>query len=180
MPDTGDSVTGRVKWFDATKGYGFVVPDDGGGDVLLHANVLRTHGYAGVSDGAAITLRVQATDKGRQACEIEYLDPDAILSAEAPRPPRPTELVAAATVTSPLQPASVKWFDKVKGFGFVNVFGDGRDVFVHMEVLRRSSLNDLAPGEAVAVRIIEGPRGRMASEVAPWDRAVEERTDPEA
>ncbi|MCL4147068.1 UNVERIFIED_CONTAM: hypothetical protein GTU68_025836 [Idotea baltica] len=47
--------------------------------------------------------------------------------------------------------------------------GDEADVFVHMEVLRRFGLPDLDPGEAVLVRAVEGPRGRMACEVRPWD-----------
>ncbi len=66
----------------------------------------------------------------------------------------------------------VKWFDKAKGFGFANVFGSDEDIFVHVEVLRRSGLADLQPGEALALRVIEGKRGRMASQVISWDAAA--------
>ena len=69
-------------------------------------------------------------------------------------------------------PARVKWFDKGKGFGFANVFGRDEDVFLHIEVLRQSGLADLLPGEALAMRVIDGKRGRMAAEVQAWEAAV--------
>lgn len=172
MPEADREVAGRVKWYDATKGYGFIVPDDGEGDVLLHANVLRAHGTSMVAEGSQITIVASRTEKGRQAVRIVSLDQTATVLHD-PREMRPTDFVADVQVTNPLEPARVKWFDKVKGFGFVNVFGRPEDVFVHMEVLRRSAINDLAPGEAVAVRIIDGPRGRMAAEVALWERALQ-------
>ncbi|WP_232830436.1 cold-shock protein [Oceanicella sp. SM1341] len=175
MPGLGKVVVGVVKWYDASKGYGFVVADDGGGDILLHANVLRAHGYATAAEGSTVTLETQTTERGRQAVSILSLEQATPADpASQSREPRPTELVAAADVDTPLQPARVKWFDKVKGFGFVNVFGNPSDVFVHMEVLRCSAIGDLAPGEAVAVRIIEGPRGHMAAEVCVWERAIGE------
>ena len=74
-------------------------------------------------------------------------------------------LVAAA----PLEPARVKWFDKSKGFGFANVFGKSDDIFLHIEVLRQSGLSDLQPGEALALRVINGERGQMAAEVHAWE-----------
>ncbi len=172
MPDTGNEVVGHIKWYDTTKGYGFVVADDGQGDVLLHANVLRAFGAATAAEGARIAIEVQRTDKGRQAVRIISLDQLHTPQPSDIREPRPTDFVNDVVVDSPLEPARVKWFDKVKGFGFVNIFGQAEDIFIHMEVLRRSGIGDLAPGEAVAVRIIAGPRGRMAAEVTLWERAV--------
>ncbi|MXU66169.1 cold-shock protein [Oceanomicrobium pacificus] len=163
-------IKGQVKWFDTTKGYGFVVPDDGQGDVLLHANVLRNFGRSSVAEGALITIEAQGTDRGRQAVTILEIDTPET-AQEEPAAPRPTELVVGDASDQPLLPARVKWFDKTKGFGFVNVFGDGDDVFVHMEVLRLYGLSDLQPGEAVSVRILQGPRGKMAAEVHSWDHA---------
>ena len=74
--------------------------------------------------------------------------------------------------SAPLEPARVKWFDKAKGFGFANVFGRSDDVFIHIEVLRRSGLADLQPGEALAIRVINGKRGQMATEVNAWEAAI--------
>ena len=79
---------------------------------------------------------------------------------------------ASVVASAPLEPARVKWFDKGKGFGFANVFGHPEDVFLHMEVLRRSGLADLQPGEALALRVVDGKRGRMAAEVFAWEAAL--------
>lgn len=164
-------IKGHVKWFDTTKGYGFVVVDDDNGDVLLHANVLRNFGRSSVAEGARITMEVQGTERGRQAVEIHEIE--AAVDAE---PEEVSEFVddevSLETVDAPLIPARVKWFDKAKGFGFVNAFGDSEDIFVHMEVLRVYGLSDLQPGEAVCVRCKIGPRGKTAAEVRSWDYAV--------
>lgn len=168
-------VKGRVKWFDTTKGYGFVVTDEGEGDVLLHANVLRNFGRSSVAEGAEIVIDVQETDRGRQVTEIHEIDvPENEEGVEPPAEIRPTEVVLTASVDAPLQPSRVKWFDKSKGFGFVNIFGSSEDIFVHMEVLRLYGLSDLQPGEAVCVRTVQGPRGQMAAEIRSWDFAEED------
>ena len=164
-------VTGVVKWFDPVKGFGFVVADAGGPDILLHVNVLRNFGQSSVADGARVELEVQNTERGVQATQVTSLlppegDGSVALSDIAALDP---SVVAAA----PLEPARVKWFDKGKGFGFANVFGRPEDIFLHMEVLRRSGLSDLAPGEALALRVIEGKRGHMAAEVFAWEAALD-------
>jgi len=130
-------VRGVVKWFDPAKGFGFVVSDEGGSDILLHANVLRNFGQSSVADNSVIEMATQHTTRGMQAVEV--------LSIEPPQG---------------------------RGSGFANVFGLADDVFVHVEVLRRSGLADLLPGEALALRVIDGRRGRMAVEVAAWEAAL--------
>lgn len=161
-------VHGHVKWFDPAKGFGFVVSEDSPSDILLHANVLRNFGQGSVSDGAAITVRVQQTPRGVQAVEVLAIDPPAggVTLGEDAAVVSAAELAALAT-----EPARVKWFDKGKGFGFANVFGRAEDVFIHVEVLRQSGFADLVAGEAVALRIVEGKRGRMAVQVMSWDTA---------
>ncbi len=171
-------IKGRVKWFDTTKGYGFIITDEDDGDILLHANVLRNFGRSSVAEGANITVEVQETDRGRQALEIVDIDmPETDEDEVDPESARPTDLVFNAEPDTPLLPARVKWFDKSKGFGFVNVFGDDADIFVHMEVLRLYGLADLQPGEAVGVRMVDGPRGQMAAEVRNWDYAATGEVD---
>ena len=172
--DTAFSVSGRVKWFDPVKGYGFIVPETDeppldGGDVLLHMSVLRSAGFSTVSENAYVVCEAQQRDRGVQASRIISID-------EQPASEMPIDgddgfaiPTGADVADGALVPSRVKWFDKAKGFGFVNMHGDDADVFVHMEVLRRFGLPDLDPGEAVLVRAVEGPRGRMASEVRPWD-----------
>ncbi|QHQ37315.1 cold shock domain-containing protein [Algicella marina] len=159
---------GHVKWFDSTKGYGFVIVDDDDGDVLLHANVLRNFGRSSVAEGARITMEVQGTERGRQAVEILEIE---VVAGEENEGAKEESAFVIEKVDAPLQPARVKWFDKVKGFGFVNAFGDPEDVFVHMEVLRHFGLSDLLPGEAVCVRCKRGPRGKTAAEIRSWDFA---------
>lgn len=161
---------GTVKWFDPVKGFGFVVADEGGPDILLHANVLRNFGQSSVADGAQIEIEVQETDRGVQATEVLRIDPPEVADSAplADFEHLDPEVMAQAS----LEPARVKWFDKAKGFGFANVFGKPDDVFIHIEVLRRSGLADLQPGEALAIRVVDGKRGRMAMEVNAWEAAL--------
>ncbi len=163
-------VTGIVKWFDPGKGFGFVLSDDGGPDILLHANVLRNFGQSSVADQAAVEILVQETERGIQTTEILRIDPPA-LSKDAEFD---DFQVFDDQDSSALEPARVKWFDKAKGFGFANVFGSSVDVFVHVEVLRRSGLADLQPGEAICLRVVEGERGIMASQVLSWDASFQD------
>ncbi|EAR51674.1 cold shock DNA-binding domain protein [Oceanicola granulosus HTCC2516] len=164
------TVTGTVKWFDPAKGFGFIVAEDGGPDILLHANVLRNFGQSSVADGSGIVVEVQDTPRGKQAVAVVELTP--------PELPRVSQFGDLAEIdpetlaSTPLSPARVKWFDKGKGFGFANVFGLAEDVFVHIEVLRRSGLSDLQPGEAISLRVMDGKRGKMAMEVSSWEAAL--------
>lgn len=163
-------VRGTVKWFDPGKGFGFILADDGGPDILLHVNALRNFGQSSVCDRAGIVVTVQQTPRGLQAVEVLEINPP----TEDPAGLRPAEAAGfdAQVLALPLEPARVKWFDKGKGFGFANVFGRPEDVFVHMEVLRRSGFAELQAGEGVGLRIVEGERGRMAVMIAAWDAVL--------
>ena len=174
MEKAARKVQGQVKWFDPAKGFGFIVSDEGGADILLHANVLRNFVQSSVADGARIDVWVQETARGIQALEVLNLQPPEGITGH------PSDDMAGMTQqdleAQPLEPARIKWFDKAKGFGFGNVFGSPEDVFVHIEVLRRSGLADLQPGEAVALRIVNGKRGRMATQVCSWETAARGKT----
>jgi CspA family cold shock protein len=116
-----------------------------------------------------IELVVQETPRGRQAVEVLRIEPpQGLVSTELEDI---SQLDAETLAAIPLVAARIKWFDKIKGFGFANVYGRPEDVFIHIEVLRRSGFADLQPGEAVGIKVIEGKRGRLATLVAPWDSA---------
>ncbi len=168
---------GHVKWYDVVKGFGFIVSPELDQDILAHANCVRASGRSGLPEGAAVRVAAARFERGWQAVEI--LDVQAAPAVEMNE--RPSDFAHAAEPIGPLKPARVKWFDRAKGFGFLNLFGERADVFVHMEVLRRCGLADLAPGEAVATRVMQGPRGLMAAEVRPWEEAVQDEgaSDPE-
>lgn len=164
------TVRGQVKWFDPVKGFGFIVSDTPGNDILLHTNVLRNFGRNSVVDGAIIEARVQDTSRGIQAVEV--------LSLTAPQMGESSftdselhEIDPAQLAEMPLEPARIKWFDRRKGFGFANVFARSEDVFVHIEVLRASGFADLQPGEAICLKVLDGERGRVAVQVFSWDTA---------
>ncbi len=163
-------INGQVKWFDPVKGFGFVVSHAGGPDILLHANVLRNFGQSSVADGAAIELVVQETDRGVQAVEVIAVEPP--VSIDLNPLDDFQDLSVEELAALPLEPARVKWFDKTKGFGFANVYGQSEDVFIHVEVLRRCGLAELQPGEALAIRVIDGKRGKMATQVCAWEAAT--------
>jgi CspA family cold shock protein len=163
-------IQGLVKWFDPTKGFGFVVSDLGGPDILLHVNVLRNFGQSSVADGTRVEIVTHRTDRGVQAVEVLAIHPPE--REESPVLSDFADFDLSDLTSKPLVPARVKWFNKGKGFGFANIFGRSEDVFLHVEVLRQSGLADLQPGEALAVRVIDGKRGQMAAEVQAWEAAL--------
>jgi cold shock protein len=156
-------VSGVIKWFDVAKGYGFIIPDNGGADVLLHVTCLRAGGYQTASEGARIVCEAQERSKGLQAFRIISMDSSTAIHP-AQLPPRTH---VSVTPTSGLERAEVKWFNRLRGFGFLTRGPGTEDIFVHMETLRRYGLTELKPGQTVLVRFGDGPKGLMAAEVLP-------------
>jgi cold shock protein len=165
------TVRGQVKWFDTTKGFGFIVADGCKTEILLHANVLQSFGRNSIASNAVIEVVVQQTDRGCQATEILKIEPPAVSAGSEVYLKILGEGVEIDP-SAPLKPARVKWFDRQKGFGFVNIFGSAEDVFVHVEILHTCGLTELMPGEAVSVRTATGPRGLMVWDVQVWDHVL--------
>ena len=127
-------ISGVIKWFDASKGYGFIVPDNGWPDVLLHVTVLRRDGYQTAYEGARLVCECVQRAKGYQAFRILSMDESTAIHPAQMLPPRTHVTV---TPTSGLERAQVKWFNRLRGFGFLTCGEGTPDIFVHMETLRR-------------------------------------------
>ncbi|RYC17417.1 cold-shock protein [Ciceribacter ferrooxidans] len=157
-------ITGIVKWFDVAKGFGFIVPDNGMQDVLLHVTCLRRDGYQTILEGTRIVALIQKRERGYQTFRILSMDQStAIHPSQMP----PVRTHVQVTPTSGLERVLVKWFNRTKGFGFLTRGEGTEDIFVHMETLRRYGLTELRPGQSVLVRFGNGEKGLMAAEIHP-------------
>ncbi len=162
-------LAGRIKWFDVAKGYGFIVPDNGEADVLLHVTVLRKDGFQTAREGARVVCEAAVRAKGLQVFRVLSMDES---TAVHPTQLPPARTHVQVTASGGFEIAIVKWFNRTRGFGFLTR-GDGtEDIFVHMETLRRYGITELNPGEGLLVRFGDGPKGLMAAEVRPLEAVL--------
>lgn len=166
-------ISGRVKWFDATRGFGFLVSDSVDGDVLIHFSVLREHGRRSVPEGAEITCVPVRLERGLQAKRILSID---VSQALPPAQRSSTSSVDRADrrqlseEAGPFEPVEVKWFNRVRGYGFVRRPDDsGGDIFVHMETVRKAQVGELEPGRMLMARIAPSAKGLTAVDLMAED-----------
>jgi len=154
-------ISGLVKWFDTGRGYGFIIPDNGMPDVLLHLSCLKRDGFDAPLEGTRVTCEAVERQKGYQCLRVLSVD----LSTAIHPVERKSRTHNTVSPSSGWVRAKVKWFNRARGFGFVSE-GEGKpDIFVHMETLRKTAIAELQPESWVYVRFGEGPKGNMAAEV---------------
>lgn len=159
-------ISGYIKWFDVSKGFGFIVPDDGSRDVLLHVTCLRRDGYQTAYEGARVVCEVVERTRGYQAFRIIRMDES---SAHHPMQFDQSDSYTPVEATSGIVKATVKWFNRTKGYGFLMLPETQEDLFIHMETLRRYGIAELRPGQSMMVRYGHGAKGLMVAEIRPAD-----------
>jgi len=164
-------LTGSVKWFDATRGFGFIVSEEAEGDILIHFSVLKEHDRRSLPEGATVECLVAQQERGLQARKVLSIDLTHAVVPEGVRPhtPQGDRIDPSSLIDEAggFEPVRVKWFNRLRGYGFLVREDEDQDIFVHMETVRRGGLTDLIPDQPLRARIASGRKGPLAVEVEP-------------
>ena len=145
-----------LKWFNGSKGFGFVVPEDESFDAFLHITTLQQAGVHSIGEGALLKCTLFDGPKGKQVKEVvEIIDQGEVNLM--PTPPGTDGTVSMGGI--------VKWYKPEKGFGFI-IPDDGlKDVFIHKSLLDRLELEELEAGTRVKITLKDVDKGREAVHV---------------
>ncbi|WP_448581864.1 cold-shock protein [Thermaurantiacus sp.] len=173
--------SGRVKFFNREKGFGFVVRDDGGEDVFLHISALERIGRDNIAEGQTIRFNLVERNGRISASDIELTGEELEVQNRGPRPPRPAFGDRAGgfdrggfgggprgprpePVTDGVRyDGTVKFFNGAKGFGFIARDDGGADAFVHISAVERAGLTGLEPNQRVSFELETDHRGKQAA-----------------
>ena len=158
-------VRGKVKWFNPAKRFGFIELSDGSGDAFVHATTLAQLGISTLQPGETLELRVAPGERGPIVTEIIAVDSSTAVSFKRSRTSLASPYDRAVLEPSIEESGTVKWYNAVKGFGFIVRDGGGKDIFVHASALQRAGITNLNEGQRVVVGLVEGRKGPEAGSI---------------
>jgi len=162
-PGSGRVVEAKVKWFNTTKGFGFVAPDDGSPDVFLHMAALEAAGLPAPGEGATIKCEIGAGKKGPQVSRVLELSGGTARPSQRPAA-RSAPVEDAPSMANAVEVVcAVRWYCPTRGYGFLTPDDGSDDVFVNSKVLRRADLLILDKDQRVSSMVVitaKGPEAR--------------------
>ncbi|KLE34449.1 cold-shock protein [Aurantiacibacter luteus] len=144
---------GKVKFFNAQKGFGFIQRDEGGEDVFVHISQVERAGLEGLAEGQE--LQFNLVDRGGKVSAADLQVVGDVIEVEKKSPQR--ELTGEKAV------GTVKFFNAMKGFGFITRDDGKDDAFVHISAVERSGLSGIEEGDRFEFDLEVDRRGKYSA-----------------